>query len=103
MLTVEQIELRKLIKQELADAGINRTTLTEMVKQAIEEKVEQKANEIVKGAEEHLPWIVENAVNKTIRYDDVVKRSISDYVKNRIVNVELSFIDGDKKTTTSMG
>lgn len=102
MLTVEQIELRKLIKQELADAGINRTTLTEMVKQAIEEKVEQKANEIVKGAEERLPWIVENAVNKTIRYDDVVKRSISDYVKNRIVNIELSFIDGDKKTTTTI-
>lgn len=40
-MTVEQIELRKILSQMLADNGINRETLKEMVNEVLEEKVER--------------------------------------------------------------
>lgn len=39
-MTIEQIEIRKLISQMLADEGINRTTLKNMVKDVLDEKIE---------------------------------------------------------------
>lgn len=42
MLSLTQIELRKVISQELADAGINRNTLVDMVRKAIDDKVQKK-------------------------------------------------------------
>ena len=42
MLSLTQIELRKVISQELADAGINRNTLVDMVHKAVDDKVQKK-------------------------------------------------------------
>lgn len=43
-MTVEQIEIRKILTQMLADAGINRETLKDIVCQVIEEKADNAAN-----------------------------------------------------------
>ena len=40
-MTIEQIELRKMLTQMLADNGINRETIVDFVKSIVEEKVEQ--------------------------------------------------------------
>lgn len=40
-MTVEQIEIRKILTQMLADAGINRETLKDLVKQILNEKIDQ--------------------------------------------------------------
>ena len=46
-MTVEQIELRKILTQMLADNGINRETLKDMVKEILEEKVEKAVHDVV--------------------------------------------------------
>ena len=46
-MTVEQIELRKILTQMLADNGINRETLKDLVKEIIEEKVDKSLNTII--------------------------------------------------------
>ena len=40
-MTVEQIELRKILNQMLADNGINRETLKDIVKECIDERIEK--------------------------------------------------------------
>ena len=40
-MTIEQIELRKMLAQMLADNGINRETIVGFVKEIVEEKVEK--------------------------------------------------------------
>ena len=40
-MTIEQIELRKMLTQMLADNGINRETIVDFVKSIVEEKVEK--------------------------------------------------------------
>ena len=46
MLSLTQIELRKVISQELADAGINRNTLVDMVHKAVDDKVQKKVQNV---------------------------------------------------------
>ena len=45
-MTIEQIELRKILTQMLADNGINRETLKDMVKEILEEKVEKAVHDV---------------------------------------------------------
>ena len=40
-MTVEQIELRKILTQMLADNGINRETIVDFVKGIVDEKVDR--------------------------------------------------------------
>lgn len=46
-MTVEQIELRKILTQMLADNGINRETLKDMVREILDEKVEKAVHDVV--------------------------------------------------------
>lgn len=46
-MTIEQIELRKILTQMLADNGINRETIVDFVKGVIDEKVEKAINQAV--------------------------------------------------------
>ena len=43
-MTVEEIELRKILTQMLADAGINRETLKDLVYQILDEKIDKAIN-----------------------------------------------------------
>ena len=45
-MTIEQIEVRRLISQMLADNGINRETIMPFVKEVINEKVDVAAKRI---------------------------------------------------------
>lgn len=46
-MTIEEIELRKILTQMLADVGINRETLKDFVREIIEDKVEKSIDTIV--------------------------------------------------------
>ena len=73
-MTVEQIELRKILTQMLADNGINRETLKDLVKEIIEEKVDKSINTII-------------AQTSTIGTDNAIKGKIDQYIDNEIANV----------------
>lgn len=46
-MTVEQIELRKILTQMLADNGLNRETIKDFVKEIVDEKVEKAIHQVM--------------------------------------------------------
>lgn len=78
-MTVEQIELRKILSQMLADNGINRETLKEMVNEILDEKVEKAISQVLK--EGNIKGIVEGKI------DNVSRRVIQCEVENKVRRV----------------
>lgn len=78
-MTVEQIELRKILSQMLADNGINRETLKEMVNEVLEEKVEKAIRRVINESN------VEGIVNGKV--DKISRRVIEEEVTNKVRRV----------------
>lgn len=85
-MTVEQIELRKILSQMLADNGINRETLKEMVNGVLEEKVERVVSQVLK--EGNIKGIVEGKVDNISRR--VIQREIESKVRRVLDCTSLS-------------
>lgn len=75
-MTVEQIELRKILSQMLADNGINRETIVDFVKDIIDEKVEKAINKAVHETN------IDGMVN--IRVKDITTRAIQEEVTRKV-------------------
>lgn len=80
-MTVEQIELRKILSQMLADNGINRETLREMVNEILDEKVEKAVIQVLK--EGNIKGIVEGKIDNISR--GVIQREVENKVR-RLLN-----------------
>lgn len=78
-MTVEQIELRKILSQMLADNGINREILKEMVNEVLEEKVEKAIRQVL--SESNITGIVNGKIDK------ISRRVIEDEVINKVRRV----------------
>lgn len=85
-MTVEQIELRKILSQMLADNGINRETLKEMVNEVLEEKVERAVSQVLK--EGNIKGIVEGKMDNISRR--VIQREIESKVRRVLDCTSLS-------------
>ena len=75
-MTVEQIELRKILSQMLADNGINRDTIVDFVKRVIDEKVEKAINQAVHETN------IDGMVNSRIK--EITTREIKDEVSRKV-------------------
>lgn len=64
-MTVEQIELRKILTQMLADNGINRETIKGFVEEIVSEKVERAIDRIIH--ETNMDSLIARMVQDTIR------------------------------------
>lgn len=64
-MTVEQIELRKILTQMLADNGINRETIKGFVEEIVSEKVDRAIDRIVH--ETNMDSLIARQVQDTIR------------------------------------
>ena len=72
-MTVEQIELRKILTQMLADNGINRETIKGFVEEIVSEKVDRAIDRIIH--ETNMDSLIARMVHDTIRTsisDDVL-------------------------------
>lgn len=90
MLSLTQIELRKVISQELAEAGINRNTLVDMVRKAVDEKVQKKVDELFNSSKEGIENKLQCTVLRTLRYDSDLRRMICDVIKQNIVDIDVT-------------
>lgn len=72
-MTVEQIELRKILTQMLADNGINRETIKGFVEEIVSEKVDRAIDRIIH--ETNMDSLIARQVQDTIR------NTISDEVR----------------------
>lgn len=64
-MTVEQIELRKILTQMLADNGINRETIKGFVEEIVSEKVDRAIDRIIHGT--NMDSLIARQVQDTIR------------------------------------
>ena len=64
-MTVEQIELRKILTQMLADNGINRETIKGFVEEIVSEKVDRAIDRIIH--ETNMDSLIARKVQDTIR------------------------------------
>lgn len=78
-MTVEQIELRKILSQMLADNGINRESLKGMVNEILDEKIEKAVRQVIN--ESNVTGIVNGKV------DRISRRVIEDEVTNKVRRV----------------
>lgn len=90
MLSLTQIELRKVINQELAEAGINRNTLVDMVRKTVDEKVQKKVDELFNSSKEGIASNIEYIISRTLRYDSNLKEIICDIIKRNIVDIDVN-------------
>ena len=76
-MTVEQIELRKILTQMLADNGINRETIKGFVEEIVSEKVDRAIDRIIH--ETNMDSLIARMVQDTIRttISDEVRWSVS--------------------------
>lgn len=109
-MTIEQIELRKILTQMLADNGINRETIKDFTKQIIEEKVEKSIRDIVnqtsgvdmnKSIERSVGKFVDREVDSIARGE--IRRKINNCFGDISVTVKLTDPSGRLKSeqTTS--
>lgn len=78
-MTVEQIELRKILSQMLADNGINRETLKVMVNDVLDEKIEKAVHQVL--SESNVKGIVNGKV------DNISRRVIQSEIENKVRRV----------------
>lgn len=90
MLSLTQIELRKVISQQLAEAGINRNTLVDMVRKAVDEKVQKKVDELFNSSKDGIESKIQNIVSRTLSYDSNLRRTLCDIVKQNIVDIDVT-------------
>lgn len=90
MLSLTQIELRKVISQELADAGINRNTLVDMVRKVIDDKVQKKVDELFNSSKDGIENKIQNIVSRILSYDSNLRRTLCDIVKQNIVDIDVT-------------
>ena len=75
-MTIEQIELRKMLTQMLADNGINRETIVDFVKSIVEEKVEKAIYRTVHEVD------IDGMVRGTVR--ETTKRALQEEVSKKV-------------------
>ena len=75
-MTIEQIELRKMLAQMLADNGIKRETIVGFVKEIVEEKVEKAIYRTVHEVD------IDGMVRGTVR--ETTKRALQEEVSKKV-------------------
>ena len=85
-MTIEQIEVRRLISQMLADNGINRETIMPFVKEVINEKVDVAAKRIAE--ETNLFDMVKNIIRQEIA--EAVRAEVRTKVRECFSSISVS-------------
>ena len=99
-MTVEQIALRQEVRQLLNEAGINRNTLQDIVREVINEELTKAVRQVMQ--EMNLTGVINQATNGNIQ--KVVREEIKMAIDKRVngyfnkinVSVDILNSDGDK-------
>lgn len=96
-MTIEQIELRKLLTQMLADNGINRETILDFTKSVIDEKVNASLNRIIN--EKNMDAQIDRIINDEIR--SCVRSEVSSKVYQAFKDIHVTInCSSDKEENT---
>ena len=82
-MTVEQIAVRQEIRQMLNEAGINKFTLKDMVKEVLQEEIQKACIQAMH--EKDVDSMVYNAMND--KFNKVVRDSTKDVIRERCASI----------------
>lgn len=99
-MTVEQIAVRQEVRQLLNEAGINKNTMKEIVREVIDEELTKAVRQVMQ--EMNLTGVINQATNGNIQ--KLIKEEIRAAINTRVngyfnkisVNVDIRNSDGDK-------
>lgn len=82
-MTVEQIAIRQEIRQMLSEAGINKNTLKDMVKEVLKEEVERACKQAVNETD------VDSAIAGKINdnFGRIVREATKDEIRGRVQGI----------------
>ena len=96
-MTVEQIALRQEVRQLLNEAGINKNTLKDIVREVIDEELAKAVRQVMH--EMNLPGVINQATNGNIQ--KVVREEIRMAIDKRVngyfnkINVSVDILNSD--------
>lgn len=101
-MTVEQIEIRRILTQMLADAGINRETIKDLVREVIEEKIE-RAMPVV-SSQMNLDETIRRKWDRYVEseLDQAARSAIRAKVNDSFSRISVTVNLGGRQYTTSM-
>ena len=86
-MTVEQIELRKILSQMLADNGIDKNTISGFVRAIINEKVDRAVEQVI-SHETNIQYLVNTAVKEETK--KAIKEKVQCVVWDKFSNINLA-------------
>lgn len=86
-MTVEQIELRKILSQMLADNGIDKTTISGFVRAIINENVDRAVEQVI-SHETNMNYIINNTVKEETK--KAIKSKVEEAVRSKLNNMWLN-------------
>ena len=98
-MTVEQIEIRKILNQMLADNGINRETIKDIIKDCIDERVDKALKHLENmsdGDFANIDGRIQRAIDKFVKQElekqtrEVIRRKVNDVFSSIFVDVQLN-------------
>ena len=98
-MTVEQIEIRKILNQMLADNGINRETIKDIIKDCIDERVDKALKHLENKSDGDFANIddrIQGAIDKFVKQEierqarEVIRHKVGYFFNQITVNVELN-------------
>lgn len=98
-MTVEQIEIRKILNQMLADNGINRETIKDIIKDCIDERVDKALKHLENKSDGdfiNMDDRIQQAIDKLVKQEverqakEAVRAKVGYCFSNIKVNVELN-------------
>lgn len=89
-MTVEQIELRKILTQMLADAGLNRETIKDFVREIVSEKVEKAVSDVFNQS--NIGGLVNSKLEQYVRHgiDDAARSAVREQVKDYFSTISVT-------------
>lgn len=85
-MTIEQVELRKILSQMLADNGVNRETIIPFVKDVLQEKMDRAAKQV--AAETNLDELVRRIIEREIA--NAIRDEVRDKVRQCFATINVS-------------
>lgn len=98
-MTVEQIEIRKILNQMLADNGINRETIKDIIKECIGERVDKALKHLENQSDGNFANIdgrIQGAIDKFVKQElekqarDAIRDKVKHIFSTIIVDVQLN-------------
>ena len=98
-MTVEQIEIRKILNQMLADNGINRETIKDIIKECIDERVDKALKHLENKSDgdfANMDGRIQGAIDKFVKQEiekqarEAIRQKVGYFFSNITVNVALN-------------